>query len=400
MALLLAGAVLGSPGTTHAQDPSVPTDSVLSGTYYTNYQAPEVPLSIHLVRFERSNSRLEVHSMHAGRGVLGLSTLSAQTRLIDPAIGTPVAAVNGDFYQRDKTYAGDPRGLQILDGELLHGPNGGASFWIDAQGQPRTTNILSLFQVTWPNGTATPLGVNGDRGTNGIELYTPAIGTSTHTIGGRELVLERQGPGPWLPLEIGRTYHARVREVRETGDTPMEPATIVLSIGPRLLNTVPNLETGAVLRLSMATFPNLRGAKTAISGGPVLVRGGKRQKIQPASVENYEFSSMLERHPRTAIGWNKQYFYLVEVDGRQKELSVGMTLDELSAWLQKQGCEEALNFDGGGSATLWYNGKVQNSPCDRVERGIANSLMVIRKAPSVVPASAQVGNSAAKARNN
>jgi exopolysaccharide biosynthesis protein len=46
-----------------------------------------------------------------------------------------------------------------------------------------------------------------------------------------------------------------------------------------------------------------------------------------------------------------------------------------------------LNFDGGGSATLWFDGEVRNSPCERAEREIANSLVVVRrKGPSPAPA--------------
>jgi exopolysaccharide biosynthesis protein len=43
------------------------------------------------------------------------------------------------------------------------------------------------------------------------------------------------------------------------------------------------------------------------------------------------------------------------------------------------GCKEAMNFDGGGSATLWYDGQVRNSPCDRMEREIANCLVIVCK---------------------
>ena len=69
---------------------------------------------------------------------------------------------------------------------------------------------------------------------------------------------------------------------------------------------------------------------------------------------------------------------MVEVDGRQKGLSAGMTLDELSNFLVKLGCQDAINLDGGGSATLWYAGSVRNSPCDRAERDIANGLVVVK----------------------
>lgn len=92
---------------------------------------------------------------------------------------------------------------------------------------------------------------------------------------------------------------------------------------------------------------------------------------------------MLERHPRTALGWNAKDYLLVVVDGRQKNLSVGMTLEELGETLVKLGCTEAMNLDGGGSATLWYDGAVKNSPCDGRERPIANSLLIVSpKAPT------------------
>ena len=111
-------------------------------------------------------------------------------------------------------------------------------------------------------------------------------------------------------------------------------------------------------------------------------RQGRPLRINSNSPESYEFSSMLERHPRTAVGWNQEYLYLVTVDGRQETLSVGMTLDELGEYLVGLGCTEAINLDGGGSATLWYGGKVRNSPCDGEERPIANAIVVLRSPKS------------------
>jgi exopolysaccharide biosynthesis protein len=115
-------------------------------------------------------------------------------------------------------------------------------------------------------------------------------------------------------------------------------------------------------------------------------------RIKPPSEDSYEGSSMLERHPRSAIGWNGQYYFLVEVDGRQASLSVGMTLAELAACLARLGCEEAMNLDGGGSATLWFAGAVRNRPCDGHEREIANALLVVKQLPVTgVPAGAGAG---------
>ena len=365
------------------RDFSAFADSGSAGLSYTNCQVPEVPWSIHIVRVERTNSLYELHTQHAGGRAVGLSTLSSQVALINPALGVPVAAVNGDFYQRDRAYAGDPRGLQILDGELISAPAGGVCFWVDALGEPHATNVFSQFQVTWPDGSMSPFGLNEERRPDAVVLYTPTLGGSTRTIGGRELVLEAQPGSAWLPLRIGRNISARVREVRESGNTSLEPSNMVLSIGPAQAFKTKSIAAGAVLQLSTASVPALRGIHTGIGGGPILVRGGQRQRIRAANAESYIFSSMKERHPRAAVGWDDEAFYLVEVDGRQRDLSVGMTLDELGAYMARLGCTDAMTLDGGGSATLWFKGSVRNSPCDGYERNLANSLVVVRKKPKL-----------------
>jgi large repetitive protein len=372
--------LLSAGGLAAATGPLTASDGDLPGLAYTNSRIDSVPWSIHVVQLERANPWYQIQSIHARGQAVGLDTLSDQLGLVNPALGTAVAAINGDYYQRDKTYAGAPRGLQIVEGELLSGPSGGASFWMDALGEPHIATVESQFQITWPDGTTTGFGLNGERRAEGVELYTEEIGPSTRTSGGGELILARAGAGPWLPLHIGQTYTARVREVRQEGDTPLEPNIMVLSLGPEFLRQrFPQIEVGSVLHISTASRPALHGIKTAISGGPALVRHGKRERLNVPQSQSYQSSTMLERHPRAAVGWNGTYFFLVEVDGRQKGLSAGMTLDELAKLLADLGCEEAMNLDGGGSAELWYDGQVRNSPCDRVEREIANCLVIVRK---------------------
>ena len=365
---------------------SVPYETLAPGVEYANQRITNVPWSVHVVRFDRTDPAFEVRSVHAGQGALGLATLTDQIQQLPPGFGAPVAAVNGDFYQRDRAYAGDPRGLQILDGDLVSAPVGGVAFWPDAAGQLHVTNVVSRFQLAWPDGTATSFGVNQDRAPDALVLYTPAIGASTRTVGGREWVLEAASGAASALLAPGVDLPARVVEVRDAGDTAMKPGRFVLSAGPQRLKTLPKSAVGAMLRISTATIPLLRDVRTALSGGPVLVRDGKALKIQPPESGSYESSSMTERHPRSAIGWDARHFYLVEVDGRQEHLSVGMTLEELAEHMARLGCTDAMNLDGGGSATLWCAGKIRNSPCDGRERPIANALVVLRK-PSATPGS-------------
>ncbi len=371
MGMAISAALVQSPRAAEGTAPDVG---------YQNYRQARGPWSIHVVRVPRRPARFDLHAVHAGNRAIGLSPLSQQIRSIAPAWGTPVAGINGDFYKRDGTYAGDPRGLQIVDGELISAPTGGAAFWLDAVGDPHTTNVQSLFTVTWPDGKTTRVGLNAVRQANGAELYTAAMGASTRTSGGREFILEKVESTAWLPLRPGKTYRAKVREVRDEGNSRVTLDTLVLSLGPSLARTRGGVDVGAELTISMETRPSLRGVKTAIGGGPVLVSESKSLRFRDDDADSYESSSMTERHPRSAIGWNEDWFFLVEVDGRQRG-SVGMTLSELGAYLAQLGCQGAMNLDGGGSATLWFNGAVQNRPCDGQERPVANALIVTRLKP-------------------
>lgn len=350
------------------------------GVTYTNVRVANVPWSIHVVAVDRSVPGLVVRSAHAGGAAVGLGTLSGQLAYAAGPTGKPVAAVNGDFYQRDSTFAGDPRGLQIVNGEVLSAPTGGVAFWVDTNGVPSTGPVRSKFEVTWPGGQRMGFGLNEERSSDELLLYTASVGASTRSPGGREYILEAApGGGPWLPLRMGMTYAARVREIREGGNSRLSPEVMVLSAGPALARNLSGVSVGAVLQVSLGSEPELKGVPQAIGGGPVLVRGGQRQRIVPSG-DGYSSSSMFERHPRSAVAWNDKYLYLVEVDGRQRGLSVGMTLEEFATWLVKLGCREAMNLDGGGSATFWYDGRIRNSPCDGHERAIANALVVVREA--------------------
>jgi len=351
----------------------------LPGLSYTNLRDPSVPLSIHVVRLALAEARYRLRSLHARDQAVGLDTLGDQVAFASPASSPVVAAINGDFYEREGRYAGAPRGLQIIEGELISGPSGEAGFWMDALGAPHAADIQPRFQLTWPDGATSSFQLNGPRADDGIEVYSPAIGASTKTSGGREVVLDGSGTGPWLPLRIGKTYKASVRESRDGGNTPLLSSILILSLGPKAVARAPTLRRGDVLEFSTGSEPSIRGIKTAIGGGPVLLRNGHRVSINVPESQSYQVTTMHEGHPRSAIGWNDKYLFFVEVDGRQRKLSEGMTLDELARFLLQLGCTDAMNFDGGGSATLWFDGEVRNSPCDRMEREVANGLAIVMK---------------------
>lgn len=339
---------------------------------YTNEVNSDVPWSIHIVKIDRARSDLRFYTTLGGGEVMGTDVVSAQVKSVPREFGKPLAAINGDFYDDAEDYPVRPHDVQIRQGEVLTQPAGHSSFWIGADGQPQMTNVFSRFRIVWPDGKTTPFGLNMARSNDAAVLFTSPIGKSTRTKGGIEYVLEKSNAGDWLPLRIGKTYAARVRSVQTTGDSPVDHETMVLSIGPKLAATLPALRGGAMLQLITETFPDLAGADFAIGGGPALVKNGK--------VMTWKGWIHL-RHPRTALGWSKSHFFLVQVDGRQLDLSVGMTFAELADYMIKLGCEEAMNLDGGGSSTLWAFGAVRNSPSEGEERPAPNALVVVKKNP-------------------
>lgn len=338
---------------------------------------PRIPLAVHVVRIDRSQKDLEFHTTLGGENQIGMAVLSDQVRYIRPALGQPVAAINGDFYYQYPPFVGDPMNLQIIrGGELVSAPGvDRAFFYLDAKGEPHLNSAVAAFAVIWPNGKTTPIGLNETPETpNNAVLYTTAAGPSTR-LEGVELTLERNGQAPWLPLRIGQALSAKVRTINKQGYSKIPVDCMVLSLSPKTLNQIPPLTPGMELKISTATTPDLSGAILAIGGGPSLVHGGK---ARPAGdLPGYQM-----RHPRTAMGWNDKYYYFVQADGRQPRYSMGMTLAELADYFVKLKCDYAINLDGGGSCTTWLAGNIVNRPAQGRERPSANALVVVRKSKS------------------
>lgn len=364
------------------REEEAPAISSEPGITYTNERVASVPWSIHVLKVDRSRKDLTFYTALARNKVLGVSLIRDQARSVPAEFGRAIAGVNGDFYDRDNpTYAGDPRGLQIVNGELFSAPDT-VCVWFDPQGNPHLDEVKGDYNVTWANGSKTPYGLNQRRRARTTVLYTPGYGPSTRVTGGRELVLEKEGDGAWLPFQANQKYRARVRQISTTGNTPIPDDGFVLSISPEMVSSVPDAPVGAVVEISTATTPDLTGVQMAIAGGPAIVKDGKPFALHnppPGASGNYSEASKYQRHPRSAVGWNSKYLFLVTVDGRQPGLSMGMKLAELGEYMKKLGCTDAMNLDGGKSAQMWMNGQILNSP-HQGEDTVANSLLIVRKA--------------------
>lgn len=153
------------------------------------------------------------------------------------------------------------------------------------------------------------------------------------------------------------------------GDAPGEPKDIIgVSESQGDLYSKPHGDHAALLftrdnRVSMGYPPfSLDGAYNAVGGfGMLIVKG----EIEAADGE---------RHPRTAAGVSQdgRFLYLIVIDGRQGSYSVGATNVETAQWLGRVGAYDAINLDGGGSASLVIDDG--NGGVKLVNRPIHNNL--------------------------
>lgn len=100
-----------------------------------------------------------------------------------------------------------------------------------------------------------------------------------------------------------------------------------------------------------------KGAYNLLCFGPGLIEDG-----EITVSETDEVDKAMTSNPRTAIGRIDDCHYVfVVADGRTSS-SEGLSLYELAGFMQDLGVKTAYNLDGGGSSTLYFNGKVINNP--------------------------------------
>lgn len=99
------------------------------------------------------------------------------------------------------------------------------------------------------------------------------------------------------------------------------------------------------------------GALHILSFGPGLVLDG-----EVVVSRNEEVGQAMASNPRTAICQVDELHYLFVVSDGRTDASEGLSLYELATFVQDLGVQTAYNLDGGGSATMWFNGEIINVP--------------------------------------
>ena len=314
-----------------------------------------------------------------------------------------VAAINAGFFLLD---TGDPTGALRVDGRLLSDAKllrGAVAIGSGGRDGLRLTFDRIRVRVALDvrdgrNWRDVPLdGVDTVRRAGGATLYTPRFGPDTGTA----------AAGVEWSMTFARdatTTHATVASATRVmtgaitahvvgGKTGIPQDGAVVSFGgtsppPSLAG----LRPGARVRVreiweseSPPQAARFARADDVVGGAGLLVRDGRA--IDDWKVERTSQSLLAGRHPRTMIGTDARgTIWLVTIDGRQPNYSVGLTIVELRDLAVGLGLTNALNLDGGGSTTMVAGGEIVNRPSDPTGPRAVSDVLLVRPRPGQPPA--------------
>lgn len=400
-----------SPGSGTPTSPAVV--SLAPGVSYearTEKTAEGQPWSVHVLRVDRKAKGVMIRAASASgemRRELPTKIAEQEAKLGEELL----AVVNGD-YDIAAPYLGVSDGVSITSGHLW---TTGKTTWpamaLRKNGEP----IIAVPEV-WIEMRAgkerrpvfalnKPIGsVHG----NWPRAYTRDFRESVKSQKPFRAVIVGKLSRP-LPLRANQKIRGEVLEVlNEVKEAAIPSDAIVIAGPPRdsksaFKDSWPGLSEATFsvgqkveLRFEIG-LAGRRDIAHAIGGFPIIVQGGKRTIVgEPGA-------NLKLRHPRTAVCHNPREIIFVVVDGRQPQLSVGMTLEELGDLMVSLGCTEAMNTDGGGSSVMavtmppapggaaltvtpspqsgGHAGaplRIVNSPSDGKERGRGNAWVILK----------------------
>jgi hypothetical protein len=151
---------------------------------------------------------------------------------------------------------------------------------------------------------------------------------------------------PWGPERACVHVDGGVRLARR-GDLPAEPAGDLVQAGPML-----------------------------VRDGRSLVGDGDREGFSLGAAQ-FDSDITVGRYPRCALGIGGGELLAVCCDGRRSGVDAGLELAELARLLISFGAADAINLDGGGSATLVHRGHLLNRPYSNHDQPAPESRPVV-----------------------
>ncbi len=352
------------------------------GTVYSYYEGVSHTWAIHVTEIDLTNPYITIESVLAQDRFSGTERTSSMSSRSDKVGHRSVCAINGDFFNG----SGQPINNQVLDGQFVRGYTYHRSaFTYSEDGIPG----IVIPQVSGTLICEDSLGamvsnginvINDIRYENYLVIYNGYYGSTTQTNPhGYECLAS--AITDWV---VNDTVLAVIEAVENgVGNMPIPDGKFVLSgHGTSKTFLMENCAVGDTVKVVQSLANAAKRIKELVGGGPWILKNGI--DITASNNEGISSSFYAVRHPRTGVGYSADStkVYFMVVDGRQADLSIGMTCHEMCDFFKFIGAEHAMNLDGGGSSAIVVRNNVKNSPSDGGERSVANALVCVSSAPS------------------
>ena len=343
----------------------------------TTREIDKLPVKINLLRLDLTKVRLDV--VHAMDAAIGTETVSSMAKRHGA-----LAAINAGFFRLDKSiFAGDAAGVLTIDGRLLS-ESYADRIALGISNNNKKTKVAFghlkayIFVSFSGNLTVFADGINRESKINESILYTSEFDQTPVT---NDIATE-------IVLKDCRSVCWKSEFIESKGGTLIPEDGYVLSLQGEKRNLVTDAVRKKILSnsLKLATvvemFQLLDSKKKTfnemqdiIGGVPQLIKNGVIEITWEQ--EKYSKKDVEIKHPRTAVAKLKDgKFLMVTVDGRSAESS-GIGLQHLAEILLELGAIDAMNLDGGGSTTMFLDGKIVNKPSDKEgERKVGDAILV------------------------
>lgn len=277
-----------------------------------------------------------------------------------------IGALNGDYF------GSGPYGKladgQIINGEYVFGGHRNrSSFGMTADGMP-VVDILNFDGELRLNDESTfrILRLNREQANNALVLYNYYTGNTTRS----DDTATEWRLRPLEDITTNAPVQFEVTAVeRHQGNMTIGPDDYVLTgTGAIADDLYEKLEVDDQVHITMKVVPTRhdelaeKQIAELMGGGPRLLTNGEHATSEFVGFEGFGQNHSGERHPRTAVGFNKDSTIVIfaVVDGRQ-HFSRGASMQEMATIMQDLGAWNAVNLDGGGSSTLVVRDENKNN---------------------------------------
>lgn len=271
-----------------------------------------------------------------------------------------LAGINGGYFN----YTGKPLGFMMKEGQVISEPIKGRTVVAWTECGKVIIDHLQKWQGIL-NGEIVINGVNREVKPGEIVVFNKYYGEQTPG-----------GDGQTREIVVSNNSVVEIRDKTSTEGTPIPGDGFIIQARGEAREKLQEIVVGEPISLEDDFYPDFWDKEHIVSGlgaGPRLLEGGKLNIT--GEEEEFQNDILLGRAPRSALGITPdRHLILVTVDGRQPDLSIGITLENLALFMQDYGVIDALNLDGGGSARMVVRSFTMSNPS--AKRLLSSGLLI------------------------